>query len=187
MSNSQPWSAASYLKGLFSLRYVVAWKHVNIFENAVFTSIALIRSAKRVNISLLNKYDLATKNYHYVFKLLALNVLGETANKNFVDDILNNSDIANNNVFIYVYDIAFDKFIKDLESNYDANLSKAALNLFTELKSYSHIYCFEFLRHAKKQNIVDDLCEELYLLEEIELFKNRGFNNEDDASGTGLP
>lgn len=184
MKNSRRWNVTSYIKDFSTIKLQVNWKNGEIHTRAIFSTLVTLKSYSRVNISFLNKLEKNSNSYSYVFRLLALKYLFCAKKRLFTSDILLNRNINTNNVHNFVLNESIELLLKDIKLNYNDDQRKNAEKLIIDMMPGIKIYCFEFLYFIEKDNLVDVLLEELYLLEEIELFKNRGIENDGHNSSS---
>ena len=174
MSDSKKWTAIEYIEE-FAKKSVstFSWKHNDIHFRSVFATLVVLKAASSVSPSYLSNADKVLSSYTTLYKLIGMRFVRLAKQEDSITPILSHSVPIENPVTTSIFTQVLTSLFYDLDHHIpqaQADKARGTVNLMYEA---TLVYCWQFLSNAYRDNLVDKVIEELYLLKEIEIFKNR--------------
>jgi hypothetical protein len=174
VSDSKKWTATEYIEEFAKKSLsTFSWKHNDIHFRSVFATLVVLKSSSSISPSYLSNADKILTSYTTLYKLIGMRFVRLASQENSITPILSHSIPIENPVTTSIFTEVLTSLFYDLDNNIpqdQADKARGTVNLIYEA---TLVYCWQFLSNAHRDNLVDKVIEELYLLKEIEIFKNR--------------
>jgi hypothetical protein len=132
-----------------------------------------LKASRNVSINYLSNSNKILTGHSSLFKLIGIRFLNTAKESHRLEILLPSMVPSENPIFINTFTEVISGIYQDMletmtKSQVDKTMSKVNL-----VYDASLVYCWHFINMAYNNNLVDKVIEELYLLKEIEAFKNR--------------
>lgn len=149
------------------------WHSDIIYPRAIITTLSLIRSNTNANPEYLLRVDETLKNYALLFKSFSMYVLFNARQHHLIEIIIENQSPFANSIYHDFFEASLKNFMQNQGILHNNPFISGNIARLSDMKIPMMVLCWYFIYIVKKNNIIDKAIEELYLLEEIEAFKNR--------------
>jgi hypothetical protein len=174
MSNSKKIQVTDYIKD-FAEKSAgeFKWYYVDLYSRAVFSTIVSLKSSRNVSINYLTNADKTLCGHGILFKLLGLRFVKKAYDDKIVPLILSNTVPSESPLFVNTFTAVTSSLHHDMLEIFPKIQADRSISVINLIYEASLVYCWHYLNIAESNNMVDKVVEELYLLKEIEGFKNR--------------
>jgi len=174
MSNSNKIQITDYIRD-FAVKSLIdyKWTYIELYSRAIFATVVTLKASKKVSQNYLSNADKTLCGHSTLFKLIGLRFLKKADEDKLIDLLLSSTIPSESPLFINTFTFVTSELHKDMLAIFpkvQADRSIATINLIYEA---TLVYCWHYLNIAVANNVVDKVVEELYLLKEIDVFKNR--------------
>jgi hypothetical protein len=147
--------------------------HINHYFRCVFNTTVFLKGDGKLSPEAILRSDNAMTSYHNLFKILGLYFLTEAVDSNKVD-FLTTSSIANSSRLLdELFSGCLEKMFIEVPIIAELKQYESVRRVIDPVQHAAKTYCWMFLCMARKEDIVQKLYEEFYLICEIEAFKKR--------------
>jgi len=174
MSTFSGWKPSDYIKEAAmkgASRY--HWRHPNHFTRASFNTIVHLKAAGKLNPNHLEHASRIMESHSHIFMLLGMYYVREGIEGKKIDYLTQKEDGYLLKLSGDIFAVSFEKFMFDIADTGSDQQIQAIRRIVDSIQYISTVYCWLFLSLAKKDDILKDLNEELYLLQEINAFTKR--------------
>lgn len=174
MSNTEKPRVTDYIKEFARVSVIdFRWAYVDVYTRALFATVASLKSSRNVTTNYLSNSDKILTGHSTLFKLIGLRFIKKAHDNKVIEPLIVGMTPSENPLFINTFTEVISGLYQDMLSSMDkshVDRTIASVNLIYEA---TLVYCWHYLNIAHHQNLIDKVLEELYLLREIEAFKNR--------------
>ena len=149
------------------------WYHDDVFQQSILLAVVTIKIKYAANPSYLTLFDKLVSANSNIFKALMLRLLLASREDDLIIKIASGFPNRGDHTLSYLFDEVYMQFENDLSKNF----TQVQVNKLSEIVNSLHDALiqlgYHFIKTAYTKNLVDVLSEELYLLREIDAFRNR--------------
>jgi hypothetical protein len=149
------------------------WTYVEIFNKSFFITVAQMKGNAKFYPSYLSNFDNIISKNSNLFILLGMRFCREASSKKMVEIILNNPYPLESPVFSSFFDRVLTTLLNDINSSLGKSFGASSLLQVNKIREGVMIMSWNYLNIAVTSGQLDKVLDELFLLKEIEIFKNR--------------
>jgi hypothetical protein len=174
MSDSKRHSIINYIND-FATKSVseFKWYYNDIYQKSVFATIVSLKSSRNVSPNYLSNADKILSGHSNLFKLIGMRFTKRVHDGAYLELILSVQVPSESPLFINIYTEVISSLLNDMTASLGKSHSDKTNTNINLVYEACLVYCYHFINCAAVNNLVDKVVEELYLLREIECFKNR--------------
>jgi hypothetical protein len=149
------------------------WYYSDLYYKSIFTTLLFLKNSNRFSVNYLSTCDnILTTNSNFLM-LLSLRFSRKIYEAEVTDIIVLNTDPLGNPFLANIFNDVFQTLINDMGKSLGIESAERIKIIVSPIMTALSVYCWQFIKNAKQRGLLAKVVEELYLLREIEVFKNR--------------
>lgn len=149
------------------------WKYPDVFNKAVLATLIDVKKSNRFTPRFISNTDKILNGHSSLFKFLGMRFCKKVHESRTTELLLDNTNPTESPLFISIYADVLSVMFFDMKKTIDKTSIDKLSNTINLINLPTIVYCWHFLNFCENYNLLDKVVEELYLLREIEGFKNR--------------
>jgi hypothetical protein len=150
-----------------------SWAYPDLFHKSTLSTIFYLRSLNKFTTSYLSVLEKTLSGNANFIMLLSLRFVRKVYESNLTVPILSNPDPTESVILLNIFTEVFESLLSDMGKSLGKEAESKIRKSSSLITRGLAVYCWQYLKNTKERGLLLKIVEELYLLREIEVFKNR--------------
>jgi hypothetical protein len=149
------------------------WEYVNVYSSASLATLTTLKSSRLISQTYTINTNKIITSQSALFKLLGMRFLKKVTESGSTELLTGKIVPSDNHLFVNIFTQVVSSIYQDMLVNMEKKVVDRKMSYINLIYEATLVFCWHFLNISHSKNNVDKVIEELYLLKEIEVFKNR--------------